>query len=99
MLIHSPFDETQSQTSAVGAIGAGGIGAIKPFKNVRNSFWRDPYTVVCEVENRVSVNPRNFDLDMPPGRREFDRVIDEIENNALDPCCVASKYHLGIAIA
>src|SRR5438093_10847801 len=72
MLIHSPLDETKSQTSAVSAITAGGIGAIKPFKNVRNCFWRDPDTIVCDVENRVGPNARNFELDMPARRGEFD---------------------------
>src|SRR2546422_1955950 len=99
MLIHSPFDETQSQASAVVAIAAGGIGAIKPFKNVRNSFWRDAYAIVCDVENGVGPKARNFELDMPARGGEFDRIIGEVENDALDPPCVASKYHIGIACA
>ena len=99
MLIHSPFDETQSQASAVSAIAAGWIGAIKPFKNVRDSFWRDAYAIICDVENGVGPNARNFDLDIPARRGEFDRIISEVENDALDPPCVASKYDIGIATA
>src|SRR5881296_451073 len=99
MLIHSPFDQTQSEASAVSAIAAGGIGAIKPFKNVRYSIWRDAYAIVCDVENGVGPDAGNLELDMSPGRGEFDRIIGEVEDDALDPPWVASKYHIGITFA
>src|SRR5438034_6667906 len=99
MLLYRPLDSTQAQAGALSAIAARGIGAIKPFKNVGDIVRRDPYAVICDIENRGGVSARKLDLNAPSGGREFDRVICEVKNDTLDPGCVSSKYHIRIAFA
>src|ERR1051326_1429885 len=98
MLVHRPFDKAQTKSCSIRAIGPRWIGSIETFKKIRKWLRNNANPIICGFKKRIVPIPGNRDPNMPARAREFNGVVDKVQDDAFDPTTIAAQHHAGIAM-
>src|SRR4029453_2580655 len=89
--LHEVLRDRKAKAQSRGTTTAGAILLAKSLEHMRQKFRRDATTVILHDELEMIRRLLNPDCDATSGRREFDRVVNEIPQNLLESTCVAGQ--------
>ena len=88
-----PLDEAEPQTGPFGARGSRRIAPKKTLEHVRHGPGRDPDPGIPHFQDRLRSVPPDLHADAPAGGRELDGIVEEVQEEALQPAGIAEDQH------
>ena len=85
MRLHDVLDQRQTQPQTARPPRARGVGLLEALEGIRQEGRVDAFTVIVDFELCQPAQSLQPHLDMPVGRRELDRIDQEIPDHLLEP--------------
>ena len=99
VLVGDPPHEAEPETGSVNLRGSRSVGTVEPFEYVWHDVGRHPDASVAHDEFRGSSGSRDRHDDRAAGRSEFDRVVNEVQQQPLHPLTISGDVYLARSFA
>jgi hypothetical protein len=86
--VGNPFHETESEADALYPRRARRVPPVEALEHVREGVGWDPDSRVANGQPRAAAGGRDDDGDRTAGRSELDGIVEEIEEQSLDPALI-----------
>src|SRR5262249_25725240 len=98
VLIDGPFHESQTESCTFGSMRTSCIGSIEAFENMWQGLSWNPTAFVAHLEHSLLCDSENTNCNAAFSRRELDRIVNDVEDDAFDPAGITNHLHIRLKL-